>query len=55
MHIVYPRCCGLDVHKSTLSACILLVGAESKERHMRPSEPLQETSSNWPDGSPDMA
>jgi transposase len=35
MHIVYPRGCGLDVHKATLSACILLVGAESKERHMR--------------------
>lgn len=35
MHIVYPRCCGLDVHKATLSACILVVGAEAKERHMR--------------------
>jgi hypothetical protein len=31
MHIVHPRCCGLDVHKASLSACILLVGDEAKD------------------------
>ena len=23
MEVLHPRCCGLDVHKSTISACIL--------------------------------
>jgi transposase len=35
MHIVHPRCCGLDVHKASLSACISLCGPEGKERHLR--------------------
>jgi transposase len=35
MHIVYPRCCGLDVHKTSLSACILLVGDKDRVRHVR--------------------
>ena len=24
MRIVYPRCCGLDVHKRSISACLLI-------------------------------
>jgi hypothetical protein len=24
MEVMYPRCCGLDVHKSSITACILL-------------------------------
>jgi len=24
MDVLHPRCCGLDVHKSSISACILL-------------------------------
>ncbi len=35
MQILYPRCCGLDVHKSTLTACILINEAERKARHVR--------------------
>jgi hypothetical protein len=24
MEVLYPRCCGLDVHKSSITACALL-------------------------------
>jgi hypothetical protein len=24
MQVVYPRCCGLDIHKKTIVACVLL-------------------------------
>jgi transposase len=24
MHVLYPRCCGLDIHKKTVVACVLL-------------------------------
>lgn len=24
MEVLYPRCCGLDVHKSSITACVLL-------------------------------
>jgi hypothetical protein len=24
MDVLHPRCCGLDVHKSSISACIML-------------------------------
>jgi transposase len=27
MEVVYPRCCGLDVHKRTVVACLLISGA----------------------------
>lgn len=36
MHVVYPRCCGLDVHKKHVSACLLVVGPghqRTVERH----------------------
>ena len=25
MEVLYPRCCGLDVHKETVAACLRLV------------------------------
>jgi len=31
----HPRCCGLDVHKSSISACILLREAERAQKHQR--------------------
>lgn len=34
MEILYPRCCGLDVHKASLTACILINGSNGKERHL---------------------
>jgi len=35
MHVLYPRCCGIDVHKASISACILIQGPGGKERHLR--------------------
>jgi hypothetical protein len=35
MDILYSRCCGLDVHKSSLTACILVNGFDGKQRHVR--------------------
>ena len=29
MDVVHPRCCGLDVHKKTVVACVLTPGATS--------------------------
>jgi transposase len=33
MHVVYPHCCGLDVHKKTLTACLLIAGVSGKGQH----------------------
>lgn len=30
MEVMYPRCCGLDVHKKTVVACLLTPGAKGK-------------------------
>ena len=32
MRIVYARCCGLDVHKKTITACVLLQEASGQEQ-----------------------
>ena len=28
MQVMYPRCCGLDMHKKTVVACVLLTDAD---------------------------
>jgi hypothetical protein len=35
MDVLHPRCCGLDVHKSSISACILLWEAGRVQKHQR--------------------
>jgi transposase len=30
MEVIYPRCCGLDLHKKTVVACLLTPGADGK-------------------------
>ena len=35
MDVLPPRCCGLDVHKSSISACILVQGVGRVEKHQR--------------------
>ncbi|MDQ5851955.1 MAG: IS110 family transposase, partial [Chloroflexota bacterium] len=30
MEVIYPRCCGLDVHKKTVVACLRTPGADGK-------------------------
>ncbi len=32
MDIVYPRCCGLDIHKKTVVACVIVPGAAGQPR-----------------------
>ena len=33
LEVVNPICCGIDVHKESLSACLLFTGVEGKEKH----------------------
>lgn len=35
MEIVYKRCCGLDVHKETVVACVMIREAEKEEKEIR--------------------
>ena len=37
MQILYSRCCGIDVHKDSVTACVL-VYAEGKEPEVRKKE-----------------
>jgi hypothetical protein len=36
MEVLYPRCCGLDVHKSTITACVAFARGRAPNRFMRP-------------------
>ena len=41
MEVVYPRCCGLDVHKRTVVACLIVPGADGQShREIRTFEAL---------------
>ena len=31
MQVVYERCCGLDIHKRSVVACIILPGCQESE------------------------
>jgi len=35
MEVLYSRCCGLDVHKSSITACVLLAQAGKPQKHIR--------------------
>jgi transposase len=35
MDVLHPRCCGLDVHKNSISACILVQEAGRVQKHQR--------------------
>jgi len=37
MQVVYPRCAGLDVHKKSVAACVLLTGTDGAVRRHRAS------------------
>ena len=32
MDIVYPRCCGLDIHKKSVVACVIVSGRNGQAR-----------------------
>jgi transposase len=41
MQVVYERCCGLDVQKKTVVACILLTLTNGEvQRHLRTFSPM---------------
>jgi transposase len=50
MDVLHPRCCGLDVHKNSISACILVQLAGQVQKHQRRfsamTQDLQELA-NW--------
>ena len=46
MEVVYTRCCGLDVHKKSISACIL-IRENGKEEKFESLAPLPATRKNW--------
>ena len=33
IHIIHPVCCGLDVHKDKISACLITLDENGKEQH----------------------
>lgn len=33
MQVLYPRCCGLDVHKASIAACVLVADGHTKQKH----------------------
>jgi hypothetical protein len=35
METLYSRCCGLDVHKSSITACVLLEQSQNRGKHIR--------------------
>jgi hypothetical protein len=35
METLYSRCCGLDVHKSSITACVLLEQSPKRGKHIR--------------------
>jgi hypothetical protein len=35
MEVLYPRCCGLDVHKSSITACALIAQSGKPVKHIR--------------------
>ena len=36
MEVLYPQCCGLDVHKSSVSACVLIrEGTRTHKKYSR--------------------
>src|SRR5947208_16799932 len=50
MDVLHPRCCGLDVHKNSICACILVQVAGRVQKHQRRfgamTQDLQELA-NW--------
>jgi hypothetical protein len=34
MQVLYPRCCGLDIHKKTVVACLLLTDSDGATQRL---------------------
>jgi len=35
MELVYPRCCGLDIHKASVTACVLVMKCAKRHKTVR--------------------
>jgi transposase len=35
MELIYPRCCGLDVHKKSITVCVLLAEGKTRQKFLR--------------------
>jgi transposase len=35
MDVIFPRCCGLDVHKKSITACVLIVENGQRTKHLK--------------------
>ena len=33
MEVIYARCCGLDIHKKVVTACLITPGADGRPRN----------------------
>jgi hypothetical protein len=47
MQVVYQRCCGLDIHKKLIVACLLLMNSQGVQKEIRtfiPTRILRDTS-----------
>jgi len=40
MRIVYKRCCGMDVHKDSVTTCVLLIDEYGEWRSEKPPRAL---------------
>jgi len=34
MQVLYPRCSGLDIHKASIAACVLVAEGQTKQKHL---------------------
>ena len=34
MQVLYPRCSGLDIHKATIAAFVLVADGQTKQKHL---------------------
>ena len=50
MQIVYSRCCGLEVHKKTVVACILMLEGGPRQRHLQVFGTVVPELQRWRDG-----
>ena len=56
MEVVYPRCCGLDVHKQPVVACVVVSGPEgASQKEVRSFGTMTTTCWPWPTGWPSRA
>lgn len=46
MEVIYERCCGIDVHKNMVMACLLVKGKKEIRKYGTMTDELEEMA-NW--------